>query len=266
MIKKICIKIKYVKNICVQNNNKEGEFVNDIWLYILIALISIVSCIIVFFILVLIGNLSAMKFLAKHGVAVFSNNIEKDSKLLNYVNKESVCWLSIPNICYSPIMRECNGKYKNHNFLQKESFLGELYISESIQSKVLKEKENLKTNSEIADLTIIQGSPFGKPDLRHSNFSRLRKIEEQIKQGGNKDILICENGNTRKFKAISLLEMSIGEKHTLKYTDRNDFIQSILDMSKLKSINYVPKENVVILECRTDIDIVIVLLVEKEGV
>ena len=236
----------------------------DILFYVLLVLFIIVLIIISFFILVLIGCLPAMKFLAKHGVAVFSNNIEKDSKLLNFVNKESACWLSIPNICYSPVMRECNGKYKNHNFLQKEYVLGELYVSESSQSKMLAEIKNDKVQSNISDLTIIKGSPFGKSDLRHANFSRLRKIEELIKDNSNKYILICENGVTRKFKAVSLLDISIGDKHTIKYTNRNDFIQSILDLSKLKVINTVPKNNIVVLECRTDIDIVIVLLVEKE--
>ena len=82
----------------------------DIGLVLGVLLIAILSMVISFMILVVIGNLSAMKFLAKNGVAVFSHNIVKDCKLLNYVNKEGACWLSIPDICYSPVMENCDGK------------------------------------------------------------------------------------------------------------------------------------------------------------
>ena len=50
-------------------------------------LIFILCLIIGFFLLVVMGNLSAMKFLAKHGLAVFSHIIVFVCKLLNYVNK-----------------------------------------------------------------------------------------------------------------------------------------------------------------------------------
>ena len=82
---------------------------------IITGFIIIIACLVLgFFALVLMGNLSAMKFLAKNGLAVFSNNIVTDCKLLNYVNKEGKCWLSISEVCYSPVMEYCEGKYKNH--------------------------------------------------------------------------------------------------------------------------------------------------------
>ncbi len=225
-------------------------------------LLFILCLIVTLFILVLIGNLSAMKFLAKNGVAVFSNNIEKDSKLLNYVNKEGACWLSIPEICYSPVMQNCDGKYKNHNFLQKDNKFGELYLSDSKRALKLQEFA-IPTNDVIKDLTIIKGNPKGNGTaLRHANFSLLRKIRYNIKDGST--ISICEHGKIRYFKAISVLEMGIDDNFTFRYSNREEFLKSVLFLSQTCVMKDVPKEPVVILECKTDIDIVVALLVEQD--
>ncbi len=111
----------------------------EIGMILLMGLIFILAICIGFCILVVIGNLSAMKLLAKNGLAVFSHDIVKDCKLLNYVNKEGACWLSIPEICYSPVMENCDGKYKKHNFLQKPNKYGELYLSDSARATKLQE-------------------------------------------------------------------------------------------------------------------------------
>ena len=228
---------------------------------IFILIVFFILCIVITFcILVVIGNLTAMKFLAKHGVAVFSHNIEKDCKLLNYVNKDGACWLSIPEICYSPVMENCNGKYKNHNFLQKSNRYGELYLSDSKRALKLQEFA-LPSDNRIKDLTIIRGNAFGNgTDLRHANFSLLRKIQHNITEGS--PIFLCENGKIRYFKAISLLETGIGDNLVFEYANREEFLKSLLFLSKSNAMRSVPKENVLILECQTDIDIVVVLLVE----
>ena len=238
----------------------------DIGLVLGVLLIAILSMVIGFMILVVIGNLSAMKFLAKNGVAVFSHNIVKDCKLLNYVNKEGACWLSIPDICYSPVMENCDGKYKKHNFLQKGNRYGELYLSDSQRAMKLQEF-SLPTNDRIKDLTIIRGNPRGNgTDLRHANFSLLRKIQHHIKDGTL--ITLCEDGKNRYFKAISLLEMGIDDNFTFKYSNREEFLKSVLFLSQVTSMREVPKEPVIILECKTDIDIAVVILVEvkRKGV
>lgn len=235
----------------------------DIGLVLGVLLIAILSMVIGFMILVVIGNLSAMKFLAKNGVAVFSHNIVKDCKLLNYVNKEGACWLSIPDICYSPVMENCDGKYKKHNFLQKGNRYGELYLSDSQRAMKLQEF-SLPTNDRIKDLTIIRGNPRGNgTDLRHANFSLLRKIQHHIKDGSI--ISLCEDGRVRHFKAVSLLEMGIDDNFTFKYNNRTEFLKSVLFLSQTSSIKDVPKDPVVILECKTDIDIAVVLLVEVKN-
>ena len=132
-----------------------------------------------FVFLVLIGNLPAMKFLAKNGVAVFSRKIDKDYKLLNYVNKDGVGWLHIPNIIYSPIMRYSDGLYKNHNFLKKPTLYGEIFISEVESSQELMKISNKNDNRVIQDLTLIRGSAWGNQrDLRHANFSSLKRLKQ----------------------------------------------------------------------------------------
>ena len=61
-----------------------------------------------------------------------------------------------------------------------------------------------------------------------------------------------------------MLEMGIDENRPIKFTNRSEFISSFLDIADLKMIQKVPEENVVLLECRTDIDVVMVLLVENK--
>ena len=234
----------------------------SIGMIFLIVLIFIMAISIGFCILVIMGNLTAMKLLAKNGLAVFSHDIVKDCKLLNYVNKEGACWLSIPEICYSPVMENCDGKYKKHNFLQKENKYGELYLSDSKRA-VLLQGFSKPSDNKIKDLTIIRSNPHGNgTDLRHANFSLLRKIRHNIKDGSI--ITLCENGKKRYFKAVSMLEMGIDDNYTFKYTNRDEFLKSLLFLSKTSVIKDVPKEDVIILECRTDIDIVVVMLVETK--
>ena len=229
---------------------------------LLMGLILILAICIGFCILVIMGNLTAMKLLAKNGLAVFSHDIVKDCKLLNYVNKEGACWLSIPDICYSPVMENCDGKYKKHNFLQKENKFGELYLSDSKRAMTL-QGFSKPTDDRIKDLTIIRGNPTGNgTDLRHANFSLLRKIRHNIKYGSL--ITLCEDGRKRYFKAVSMLEMGIDDNYTFKYTNREEFLKSLLFLSKVSTIREVPKESVIILECKTDIDIVVVMLVETK--
>lgn len=230
-------------------------------------IILVLMLVLAIFLLASMGNLTMMKFVAKNGLAIISHKIDKDCKLLNYVNKEGACWIDIPDICYSPVMENCDGKYKKNNFLQKPNKYGELYLSDS-QRAVKLQEFSIPTNDRIKDLTIIRGNPHGNgTDLRHANFSLLSKIRYNIKDGSL--ITLCEDGRKRYFKAVSMLEMGIDDNFTFKYSNREEFLKSVLFLSKTTSIKDVPKEPVVILECKTDIDIVVVILVEvkrKSGV
>lgn len=257
-----CIKKVRHKKLNLFNKGCENMF-NFTFMFFYVV-IFILCLVIGFFILVLMGNLSAMKFLAKNGLAVFCHNIIKDCKLLYYVNKEGACWLSIPEICYSPVMQNCNGKYKNHNFLQKENRFGELYIGDGIKDLELL-KYSLPSNNKIADLTIIKGNAIGNgTDLRHANFSHLRKLSQYFVDNPSYEIELCEGDKIRKFEPVSMLDIALGDKHTFKYDSRDDFLSSVLQFSKHKVITQVPKQNVILLQCKTDIDIVVIMLVEKE--
>lgn len=216
-----------------------------------------------FVFLVLIGNLPAMKFLAKIGLAVFSRKIDKDYKLLNYVNKDGVGWLHIPNIIYSPIMRYSDGLYKNHNFLKKPTLYGEIFISEVESSQELMKISNKNDNRVIQDLTLIRGSAWGNQrDLRHANFSSLRKIVETIED--NEIVTIYEESGKRIFIPVAMVDITKGDKHKFEYTSREKFIDSILNMAQVVTKSkYNKKNDVILLQCKTEIDTLLVLLIEK---
>lgn len=230
-------------------------------------LLFIVFCIallvIAFIILVLIGNLTAMKLLAKNGVAIFCRNILKDYKLLNYVNKEGVGWLYIPEVCYTPIMKYSNGKYKNHNFLQKPNLYGEIYVTEGESACELK-KIAMESDNDIGDLTIIRGEAKGSTtDLRHANFSILRKCNDLLRE--KKIVELCDKGNIRKFDIVAVIDISLGDKHKFQYSSREKFINSLLDIAKEKTMSEISNDNqVVLLQCKTEIDTFIVMLLEKK--
>lgn len=231
---------------------------------VLIFLFVVLFIVVCFFILILMGNLSAMKWLAKHGVAVFSKKIDIDSKLLNYVNpKESFCWLSIPDVCYCPVMCDMNGKYKDHNFLQKKNMYGEVFVSNRLRDTILEDISKKESDSFLPDLTVIKGNAKGMGnDLRHANFSQLRQLGKYIKEGKKNCVSFCKNGVLVKYSPIALIDISIGDKHSFEYKDRINFLNSLLNMSKIKSSNQIQNKNIVLLECKTDIDIVIVILEE----
>lgn len=237
----------------------EYAYSSIIFLSIIILLVCIV---ITFFLLVLIGNLTAMKILAKLGIAVFSNRIITDSKLLNYMNKDGVCWIRIPDICYSPIMTYSNGFYKNHNYIKKENMFGELFISGDVKANKLLEL-GMQDDNFIKDLSIIKGNYNGLGNnMRKANFSLLRKMGEKIKDKGI--LSVCENGRVRYFYPVAMIDRGLNEKHSFRFKDRTEFIKSFLEFSKIKVDNFRYEKPMIILECKTDVDIVMVLLVETE--
>ena len=235
---------------------------SQIIMIVLIILIVIICIGIGFFLCVLIGNLTAMKMLARMGVAVFSNKIETDSKLLDYINKDGISWLKIPDICYSPIMLYKEGFYKNHNYLKKDNLFGELYLSEDIKAIKLLDI-GIDIEDRIKDLSIIKGNYRGiGTSLRKANFSLLRKIKDKIRD--NSVVQLCENGKVRYFKPIAIIDKGLNENHSFKFKNRKEFIDCFLSYSKVTSDNINRNKPMLILECKTDIDIVMVLLEEME--
>ncbi len=210
-----------------------------------------------FFLLVWMGNLTAMKFLAKNGVAVFSRNMDTDFKLLNYVNKEGIGWLKMNHICYSPVM--FSDKYKDKNFLQKQSRYGELYVDTYKTDKLAHLR--LESDSTIKDLTIIEGKSEGmSEDLRKANFSMLRKAGDLI---GEKSILFRTLDGVSKYEVLCVVEKDITENFKINSTSRNNLIKGLLEESKVKNetLKYSNRD-ALILECNTEVDIVIAVLLK----
>lgn len=213
-----------------------------------------------FMVAVVTGNIKAMKFLAKNGVAVFSGNIHKDYELLRYVNKEGIGWLKIPNICYAPVMSYMGGKYKNHNFLQKENNNGEIYLSESSNSNVLsKIALDNQDNYIFKDLCIIDGSRHGvSNNMRHANFSNILGL------CGLTDVIeVCDNGNIRKFKVLGVVEQDVGSMSKVSFSNREEFLNSMLSKN-LYRMNYNYNRNIIILRSKSDIVNLLAFLIEVE--
>lgn len=197
-------------------------------------------------ILVKNGNLTAMKGLARNGVAVFSGKIEKDYKLLNYVNKEGVAWLSIPNVCYAPIMYSKTAKYKTHNFLQKPSIYGELYMREEC----------------IRDLTIVRGLAKGKSvDLRHANFSVLGKCEELYNEKG-----VVKVYDSRGLTQYSVLGVVTQDKMGMLKEEKKwqgSRVEVIARLEEMAGCNISGYNEVIMLQSATEVEVVTVILGEE---
>lgn len=213
------------------------------------------------FILVLMGNTAALCLLSKCGIPVYSKKLKKDFYMLKKVSKYGIGWIDIPGVCYAPIMKRDNEFYKNHNYIDKFSVYGELFVSQDNKAEKLL-NFSLNKDEVLCDLSIIKGSPKGKyEDLRHSNFSILRKIEKWMKEDSDYIVSLIDNNGFHHFKPIGVIEIQVGEKHILSYKSREDFIDSLLNISSLRN-NFVEDNKILILECNTGIDSVLVLLSE----
>lgn len=212
-----------------------------------------------FMLLVVRGNVKAMKILAKKGVAVFSGDALKDYELLQFVNAEGLGWLNIPNICYAPVMKDLKGKYTNHNFLQKDSKYGELYKAWSAKAVVLDTIALHNPEGYVfRDLSIIEGSTLGvSTNTRLANFSNLSGLV-----GYTEDIELVDNGRKRLFNVMAIVEQYIGDGEGFKFKDREDFLRSMTSKATHKLKNN-STNNVILLMSKTDISMLIVLLEEK---
>ena len=213
-----------------------------------------------FMLTVMSGNLKAMQFLAKNGLALFCGDIDTDYKLLRYVNQDSIGWIKIPNNCYLPIMGYTGGKYKDHNFLQKENNYGEVYVSES-QNSINLSKIALPSKNDdfvLKDLSILDGSSRGiSNNMRKANFSNLRGLE-----GNTEEIEIIDNGHLRKFKVLGIVEQCVGDLASFKFSNRDEFLSGLLDKAFYKSRYSYKDIDVIILRSKSDILNLLVLLIE----
>lgn len=218
---------------------------------------------VIFFVLgVLMGNVTAMKVLVKWGIPVFSGKINRDYRMLHAVNKDGIGWLHIPSTCYSPVMTSKKGFYKKHNFMGGDSYRGELFVSESSTSSNLASIRNHSDNA-VHDLSIIEGSVAVRTtSVRAAKFTFLKKYVNTDLRNTNPDIFLYDKDRIRVFHFLFAVEKELENRMALKLTDRTSFLNSMREMSYLDSGK--PFENdVLILSGKTDIDTMLVFLVEK---
>lgn len=216
---------------------------------------AIIVAVLWFFLLAAMGNLTCMKILAKNGLAVFCGDSKKDYKLLKFVNSEGVAWLSVPHVCYAPVMLNKNGFYRNHNFLKKENSHGELYLSKSNTAKAMKQFSR-KTNKEgLRDLTVITGSPYSAGNsLRHSNFSNLERYAQEAIGGKAEDIEIYDSSGRRRFKIAMVVDITKGARQTaFKMNSRETILEGLKDTSIWNNGADLSDKEVILLRYYTNI-------------
>lgn len=221
-----------------------------------VILLIILIIIALFLILVSVGNLGAMKLLAKQGVACFSNNIITDYEFLRHVNKEGVAWLCIPNYCYAPVMENKNGFYREHNFLKKPKPHGELYLSNGVTAKNVKRfSKEADIKRVIKDLCVITGSPFSSGDsTRNSNFSGLESYVDKCINGTAKDVVICDDKGKRTFRFAFMHMVHKGmENINIPIKDRDSLLHSLEQTATVKAAVYDLSSAVLILRSYTNI-------------
>ena len=213
-------------------------------------------------ILVIMGNSVVLFLIAKLGFPIYSNKIKKDYGMLKKVNKDGKAWIDIPNIAYGPIMDGYLNKYKDKNYLGKFSVYGELMLSTDKRANFLQQFYSIDTDG-IPDLSIIKGSPRGKgTELRHCNFMQLRKIRQKMAEGEPYFVSVCDEKGLHRYKPIAFIELDVSDTHVFQYSSREEFIKYFLSIANFRTDVNTFDTKIIILECNTGIDTVLVMLKE----
>lgn len=203
--------------------------------------------------------MSRIKLLAKYGASFFCKNIKKDFELLRCVNSDGIAWLSIPNVCYAPVMKSKQGYYKNHNYAGRENAFGEIHVSDDKTARTIKKlslDNNDSTSECITDLTIISGSPYcAGSDLRHSNFSNLRSYAEAASQGVADDIELCDINGVHKYKMCMCIYVTKGASNTgFNMSSREDLLNSLKKLANWAEATVDFSNNILLIRYHTNID------------
>jgi hypothetical protein len=242
------------------------DFENALRLNPTLLISTLLIALVLFFVLgVLIGNVTAMKILVRLGIPVLSGKVVKDYRVHHSLNKDVLGWLQVPNVCYAPIMSRTDGFYKTHNALKKENSHGEIFLSDGKNSFDLRAIA-LQSKNSFPDLSIIVGSAeVRSTSTRSAQFTCLKKYVITDLKSLNPDIYILDNGRLRVFNLLFATEMGLETKQTIKFTDRVSFIKSMRELSYLDT-GRSADDSVIILSGSTDIDTMLVFLVEKKEV
>jgi hypothetical protein len=229
----------------------------------LFVLIFAVSFVLFFVLGILFGNVTAMKLLTWLGLPILSGKIAKDFRVASSLNRDVVGWLKIPDTCYAPVMLYTEGFYKTHNFMKRENEHGELHLSGGRNSLDLRGIAN-KSDNLFSDLSLIIGSASVRStSARNAQLTCVRKYILTDLKKHNPDIFIIDKGRLRVFTLLFATEMGLDNQKSLSFSSRESFIRGMRDISYFDT--FKPSTNdILILSGSTDIDTMLVFLVEKE--
>lgn len=241
------------------------DILKDNWYFLLFFFGSAI----IFFILlgIIFGNTLILRVLMGMGLPVLSGKILRDYRATKRLNGETLGWISIPNVCYAPIMQGKDGFYKNHDFRRKESTYGELVLSYDKSHTALRSiaNPNIEGNC-LPDLTVVVGSTIVKSrNLRTVQFTLLRRLINTHLRNKESSVTVIDKEKSRKFSLLFAVEMGIEQKRNIKYSDRKGFIESMRSFAIIDS-KKPPEGNILILSGVTEIDNLLLFLIEsKEG-
>lgn len=228
-------------------------------------IMTIITLVLVFFgtlcLGVLIGNTVATRILVRMGFSVTTGYPNKDYRIYHRINEDVLGWLKVPGACYAPIMRYAGGFYRKHTVLRRPSFTGELSYNQDVWD-VLLNSIALPSDNELGDLAIIDGSTEIRTNsFRTVQFTNLRRFIEKDFTDQNVTVTLCEKNKTRYFRFLFAVEAGIENEHKIRFTSRNDFIESLRKRAYRDSGRSSNKP-IIILRGNSRIDSLIVFLVE----
>lgn len=211
---------------------------------------------------VLTGNTFVLRLVTMFGLPVYSGKIAKDFRVARSFNKKDVLgWLSIPGVCYAPVLADREGFYYTHTFKKKESNHGEVCISTRRSHHNIMSLGR-ESNHEFKDLTVLRGSVLVRTSsIRFSQFSSLKQYTNTDLRKRSPIVTLLDSGKVRNFEFLFAVDIGIEEKKRLMFTDRSSFIQSMRDIAYV-DVGKPADQDVLILTGGTDIDTSYVFLKE----
>ena len=231
--------------------------------YVLLGLI--LFLVIFLFLGILTGNSFVLRLFMRMGIHLLCGNPEKDFRALRKFNPDCIGWLSIPETCYAPIMRDKDGFYRKKDALGRESTYGELILADDSRARALRGIGKVSLN-EIGDLAMIIGSSESRLTTKRGvQFTWLRKyVNSDLKQV-EPNIILIDNGRKRIFRVAFSVELGIEQnKRGISYMDRDTFLQGMLKFSGVNK-HFTFDSNVLILNALSPLDSMLVFLVEQKN-
>lgn len=208
------------------------------------------------------GNKGVLVWLSRlRGSPEFCGKGDVDFAVAKELNADVIGFLDIPDICYSPVMKNSSGEYVSRNLLGKDFVPGEFFVSSS--KSALRLREISKSDErDIPDLTIINGGTARRSrKFMRNGFTQLLGVKQKCNQ---KCVKLYEKDGVHTFIPRCVLDLEIGDGAVLSYRDKKSFVEGFRILSPgMLQVN--EKHRVILLQCKTDITVVCVLLEECGG-